>query len=111
LNDPWGQTMLGPALTQLLGRLSVIPDKERTPEQTALYKELALLFAAVPNHPGPAHAKLDSQLRVKLRDDIHLSAITGPYDPPAEPIIVRCNTCGQAFPIMTQPKSPTGSET
>jgi hypothetical protein len=102
--------MLGPALTQLFGRLSAIPERERTTEQKAQLSELALLFASTPDHPRPAHLELDTQLRAKLHGaDMRLFAITEPYDPPPQTPLVRCNVCQQAFPIMTQPKGSTGS--
>jgi hypothetical protein len=104
------ESMLGPALTQLLGRLAVIPQKQRTEEQEALFTELHLLFVALPDRPKLTHVELDVQLRQILPSAANnivdkMLSYTKPYEPKPVPSAEQCKKCNQNFPVMTQPSA------
>jgi hypothetical protein len=99
-----GQSMLGPALTHLLHTLASIKEKDRTDEQKAIFAELRLLFMAFPpSSEDKPHLSKTAQLLA--RPDFNIAGvILEPYQPPP-PSGKKCKTCGQNFPVMTQPKS------
>lgn len=106
--------MLGPALSQLLGRLLVIPDDERSQEQKALLSELAsLLVANTAEEPRAIAGKSRIMANTLSDGRIELFSITEPFRPTPEsitepyepPALQRCSRCNQAFPITTQPKA------
>lgn len=75
--------MVGPALRELLWSLAETPTAERSPEQQALFEELALLFAAsarpeADQHGGRLHAELRSRLNIHDLRTAYITRITRP---------------------------------
>jgi hypothetical protein len=94
-------TMLGPALTRLCDRLAGIPHRERTAEQTDLLAELQLLSTAQAEIT-PKLAQLGSIVDL---DNLGFFSITRPERTRPDPNAggTQCKTCGQYFPVSTQP--------
>jgi hypothetical protein len=91
--------MLGPAMKDLLQTLAA--DKFRTPQQTELFEELALLAAASPEPiTDPAHAVLGAEFRSsrRIEDEFGILSVTRP-GPKGGPGTCRC--CGQPLPPST----------
>jgi hypothetical protein len=93
--------MLGPALTNLYGRLAGIPAAERTTEQKALLAELQLLSAA----EAEITPKLGQLGSIIDPDALGFFSITRPERTRPDPNAggTTCKTCGQYFPVSTQP--------
>jgi hypothetical protein len=98
--------MVGPALRELLWSLAETPTAERSPEQQALFEELALLFAAsarpeADQHGGRLHAELRSRLNIH---DLRTAYITRPERRGGitRPELIggsgKCPCCGQDLP-------------
>lgn len=93
--------MLGPALTRLYDRLTGIPYGERTTEQTDLLAELQLLSTA----GAEIMPKLGRLGSIVDLDNLGLFSITRPERTRPDPNAsgTQCKTCGQYFPVSTQP--------
>ena len=89
--------MVGPALRDLLWSLAETPTAKRSPEQKALFEELALLFAASARPEADQqgrrlHTKLRSRLKIK-----DLGKVTY-YTRPESGGSGKCPCCGQDLP-------------
>jgi len=88
--------MVGPALRDLLWSLAETPTAKRSPEQKALFEELALLFAAsarpeADQQSGRLHTQLRSRLKI---EDLP----TAYYTRPESGGRGKCPCCGQDLP-------------